>query len=79
MKLLELQDNDKKTKKLRSKGLSEGLENINQILYYEGIHYVLNLICSKLINKHYNNPFVGHFGIKKTWELIARKYYWLTL
>ena len=28
---------------------------------------------------HHENPLAGHFGIEKTWELVARKYYWLTL
>ena len=26
-----------------------------------------------------DNPLAGHFGIEKTRELIARKYYWPTL
>ena len=29
----------------------------------------------KLISCHYNDPLVGHFGIEKIQELIARKYY----
>ena len=38
--------------------------------------YVSQIICLELINRHYNNPFVGHFGIMKMQKLIARKYYW---
>lgn len=33
----------------------------------------------ELISRHNNNLLAGHFGIKKTWELIAQKYYWPTL
>ena len=75
MKLLKLQDDDKKAKKLRSKGLPESWEDIDQVLYYLGFPYVLKVIYSELINRHYNNLLLGHFGIEKTRELIARKYY----
>ena len=34
MKLLELQNDDKTAIKLRSKGLPEGWENIEQVLHY---------------------------------------------
>lgn len=37
------------------------------------------IICSKLINRHHNNPLVGHFRINKTRELKNIKYFWLTL
>ncbi len=80
MRLLELQDDDKKAKKLRSEQvLPEGWEDIKQALYCQGFLYVPKVIRSELINRHHNNPLVGHFGIEKTFELIARKYYWLTL
>ena len=31
------------------------------------------------MNRHHNNPLAGHFGVEKTRELIAQKYYWPTL
>ncbi len=34
MKLLELQDDDKKAIKLRLEGLSEGWKDIQQVVYY---------------------------------------------
>ena len=37
------------------------------------------IVCSKLISKHYDNPFASHFGVDKTRELIRRKYYWPSL
>ncbi len=49
------------------------------MLYYHGLPYVPKVIRSKLISRHHNNPLVDYFGIKKTCELIARKYYWLIL
>ncbi len=79
MGLLELQDNDKEAMKLRSKGLSEGWEDIGQVLHHLGLSYVPKVICSELISRHHDNPLIGHCGMAKTRELIARKYYWLTL
>ena len=77
IRFLGLQDDDKKAKKLRSEQvLSEGWEDIEQMLYYQGFLYVPKVIRLELINKHYNNLLVSHFSIEKTWELIARKYYW---
>ncbi len=80
MRLLELQDDDKKAKKLRSEQiLLEGWEDIKQMLHYQDLLYILKVIHSELISRHHNNFFTGHFGIEKTRELIAKKYYWLML
>ncbi len=74
-----MQDDDKETKKLRSEGLPEGWENIKQVHHYQGLPYILKVIRSKLIRRHHNDPFTGHFGIEENQELIARKHYWPTL
>lgn len=66
IRLTKLQDNNKKARKLRSKKLSQGWEDIEEILHYQSFPYVLKIIYSELINKYYNNPLVSHFGIKKT-------------
>ena len=39
----------------------------------------MKIIRSKVISKHYNDPFVSHFRVNKTKELIGRKYYWPSL
>ncbi len=62
--------------KLRSEGLSESWEDIEQVLYYKGLPYIPKIIRPELISRHHDDPLAGHFGIKKTCELIARKYYW---
>lgn len=49
------------------------------MLHHQSLLYIFELIRTELISKHYNNPLAGHFGIGKTWELIARKYYWKIL
>ena len=33
----------------------------------------------ELINRYHNDSQAGYFGMKKTRELLARKYYWPTL
>ena len=66
MRLLELQDDNKETKKLRSKGLLKDWKDIKGVLNYQSLLYAPKVICSKLISRHHNKSFVGHFGIKKT-------------
>ena len=75
IRLPQLQDDNKKAKKLRSKRLLKGWKDIKQVFHYQGLPYIPKVIFLELINKHYDNFFVSYFGIKKTRELIARKYY----
>ena len=75
MRLSELQNDDKKAMKLRSRGLSEGWEDIEKMFYYKNLLYVLKIIHSELISRHHNNLLIGHFSIEKTCKLIANKYY----
>lgn len=79
MKLFELQNDDKKAKKLRSEELLEGRKDIEQIFYYQGLMYVPKVIRSELISPHHNDPLTSHFVIEKTQDLIAKKYYYLIL
>ena len=37
------------------------------------------IIGTELISRHYDDPLASHFGIEKTRELVAQKYYWPTL
>ena len=65
IRLSELQDNDKKIKKLRSEKLLEDWKNIKKIFYYQDLHYILKIIYSKQISRHHNNLLVTHFRIEK--------------
>ncbi len=79
IRLPELQDDDRKTMKLRSEGLSESWV-IKEMLYYQGLSYVPKVICSELSSRYHNyDLLIGHWSIKKTEELIAKNYYWPTL
>ncbi len=78
IRLPQLEDNNKEAKKLRLEGLLEGWEDIEQVFYYQSLSYVPKVIRSKLISRHHNYFLAGHFSIEKSWELIAKNYYWPT-
>ncbi len=61
--------------KLRLEVLPEGWEDIEQVLYYQGLSYVPKVIRLELISRHHDDPLAGYFSIEKTCKLIARKYY----
>ena len=77
--LPDLQGNNNQAKKLRAAELTEGWEDIKEVLQYGGLLYIPEIIQLEMISWHHDNPLAGHFGIDKTQELIARKYYWPTL
>ena len=79
MRFLELLDDNKEAKKLRSERLPEGWKDIKQVFHFQDLFYVPKVIYSELINKHHDNPLAGYLDIEKTQKLIARKYYWSTL
>lgn len=66
LRLPELQDNNTKTKKLRSKDLSKGWEDIEGIFQYQDFSYISEIIHSKWIDHHHNDLLVSYFGIDKT-------------
>ena len=79
LQLLELQYKDEEVKSIRATGLLENYEDFKGVLQYQGLPYVLEIIRSKVISRHYNDLLAEHFGIDKTRELIGRKYYWPSL
>lgn len=48
---------------------------MGDILQHQGFLHILEIISTKLIRCHYNNPLAGHFVIYKTYKLVVRKYY----
>lgn len=78
--LFKLQENDNEAKTFKlAASLSKGKKNDKKVFQYQGLSYILEIFRSKLISYYYNDQLVRYFGIDKTWELITRKYYWLTL
>ena len=79
LRLPDLQGNDNQVRKLRAAELLKGWKDIEGVLQYRGLPYIPEIIWLELISQHHDDPLAGHFGIDKTRELIARKYYWPTL
>ena len=79
LRLPELQEEDQVAKKIREQGLEDGWEDIDGLLHHQGIPYVPEIMRTKLISRDHNNLLVGHFGVHKTWEFVARKSYCSTL
>ena len=78
LRLQELQEEDAQAQKIRAEK-REGWEDSEGVLHHQGLPYVPELIRTELISRHHDDPLAGHFGIEKTLELVARKYYWETL
>ncbi len=76
LRLPELQAEDHETQTIRKQGLKKSWEDVDRVLDWKDIFYVLRVIWTELICRHYDNVLASHFDIKKTRELIVRKYYW---
>lgn len=44
-------------------------------MYYQNLPYMPEIVKYKVISKHHDGLLIGHFGIKKTKELLAKKYF----
>ena len=77
LRLHELQAEDEQARKLRADQQlgQQGWDDIDRILHHQGLPYVPEIIRTELISRHHNDPLAGHFGIEKTRELIAQKYF----
>ena len=78
-RLVELLIEDCQVWKNRVEKLGRNQENSNRILHHQGLPYVPEIIGTKLIRRHHDDPLVSYFGIKKMRELVTSKYYWETL
>lgn len=74
LRLLKLPEDDLKTRKFK-KDLTEGEKDEEDILHYQNLLYIFENIYSKLITYHHNDLLAGHFKIKETRKLFARKYF----
>ena len=70
-----MQGEDAKAQKIRAEK-RKGWEDSEGVLHHQGLPYVLEFIRTELISMHHNDLLADHFGIEKTRELVARKYYW---
>ena len=70
LRLVELQESDEEAWKIRAEDLND-YKKLNKVLYQQRLLFVSWIIPTELINWHYNNPLIDHFGIDKTKELIG--------
>lgn len=72
-----MQELDEKAQKIRdAKDLQKSLDRYkkaNGVLHYQGLFFMPEIILTKFINQHHNNPLAGYFSIDKTRGLIGRK------
>src|SRR5258707_4806906 len=66
-------------KRLRDQHSLPGWEWKDECLWYEGCIYVPEPLCLQLICNHHDHPTVGHFGHRKTIDLICQSCHWLGL
>lgn len=66
LRLSKLQKEDQKAQKVKKQGLKEGWEEIEEILHWEGLPYILKIVKTEFISRYYNNVLADHFTIKKT-------------
>ena len=80
LRLLEVQElNDKMQRIKATKELWDGYKEVDRVLHHQGLPLGSEIIWTKLISWHYDNPLARHFGIDKTREFVGRKYYWPSL
>ena len=80
LKLLELQELEKEVCTIRVTGeLWDRYKEVNRILHHQGLLFVPEVIQTKIINRHYDDPLANYFSVDKTKELINQKYYWPSL
>ena len=79
LRLYKLQVEDDHACKLRAEQLVKDWQDIDNMLHHQSLSYISQIIQTKFISRHYDNPLVGHFRIEKTQKLFSQKYYWPTL
>src|SRR5258708_7018897 len=66
-------------KRLRDQHSLPGWEWKDERLWYKGHIYVPKPLCLQLIRNHHDHPMVGHFGHRKTIDLLHQSCHWLGL
>ena len=71
LKLLELQELDIKTWKIRVRGLKNDYEEVDGVLHYQGLLFVPEAIQIEFISWYYDNFLAGYFGINKIKDFVG--------
>ena len=49
---------------------------VERVLHYDGKQQIPETLQTELLGRNHDDPRAGNFGVKKTLELLPRKYYW---
>ena len=52
------------------------IQDKQKVLSYDERLYILQSLCTTLIQRFHDNFLAGHFSIKKILDLVKRQYYW---
>ena len=77
LRLQKLQEVNSEAQELRQQK-ADSYKEFNKIFHHQDLLFVSKAIWIELISRHHNNTLAGYFGIEKTCELLAQKYYWPT-
>lgn len=77
LKLQKLQETYPKAQKLKKQ--LEDYKEIDKVFHHQGLPFVPKSTRTKITSHYYNNLLVNYFTIKKTYKLVARKYYYSML
>ena len=75
LRLHKLQAKNKHACKFKAEQLVKDWQDIDGMLHHLGLLYVPEIIRTELISRQHDDPLAGHFGVKKTQELLSQKYY----
>lgn len=59
--------------------MSKFQKNQKRVLQYQGLFFMLEIICFEIINMYYNDFLENYFKIKNIRELVIKKCFQLTL
>lgn len=65
LRITQLQVNNKQAKEIRVK-IKEGWKDVNEILYFQTLSYVLEIIYIELISQDHKYLFTSYFSIKNS-------------
>lgn len=66
LRLPELQESGPEAKKLRNENLLYGWQEVEGVFQYQSfLYYILEIICSKVISHHHDNPLTDTSKSKK--------------
>ena len=59
--------------------MKDDYEDVDGVLYHQGLLFILETIRIELISQYHNDYLARHFGINKIKNLVSRKHYWPSL